>query len=193
MTILETCSKCDNPLLYTNRAIEYFVKEIAYNNVNASYLFMRGSLKRSIVYDEDGSFTSEFDANSRTSATIVPKYPHLSAESACLDATDASLWDDALTCDETALIRAVTITNALPLFSFKNIGIKVMKISSLDDDPVPEDATGYSEFKSLFGTMEPVDKKFAWSMPYVAGSVYNMWWLTGIDFEHIAIEYSSTY
>lgn len=84
-------------------------------------------------------------------------------------------------------MRGITITNALPHNTFKNIGLKVEKIGDLEDALIPEDSVGYSEFKSLFGSMEPKDKKFAWSMPYIAGSTYNLWWLTGLDFTHIAI------
>ena len=61
------------------------------------------------------------------------------------------------------------------------------------DEIVDESTTDYTEFYSLFGGMEPKDKKFSWSMPYVAGNIYNIWWLTGIDFTHIAIELSPLY
>lgn len=39
---------------------------------------MKG-LKRSIIYDTDGSFSANFDAVTRTSATIVGNYKHIAA------------------------------------------------------------------------------------------------------------------
>ena len=32
------------------------------------------------------------------------------------------------------------------------------------------------------------DKPDAWALPFVAGRIYNIWWLTGLDFSHLAIE-----
>lgn len=41
--------------------------------------------------------------------------------------------------------------------------------------------------------MEPKDKAFAWSIPYITGSIYNVWWGTELQFDHIAIELSENY
>ena len=90
-------------------------------------------LKRAIIYDTDATFSSEFDSTSRTSATIVPNYPHLAEESACLSATTSSDWDNALACDQTATVRAITVTNVMPHDSFKNIKMKVKKLNSISD------------------------------------------------------------
>ena len=38
MVILKTCSMCDNALLFTNTAHEYFVEDITYDNVSSPYL-----------------------------------------------------------------------------------------------------------------------------------------------------------
>ena len=36
--------------------------------------------------------------------------------------------------------------------------------------------------------MEPmVSEKKSYSMPYIAGRIYNIWWLTGLDFDHLAM------
>jgi hypothetical protein len=42
---LETCSYCDNPLLFTNTAQEIYISNITYHNVQGYKLFMNG-LKR---------------------------------------------------------------------------------------------------------------------------------------------------
>lgn len=45
MTVLKTCSKCDDTLLFINTAAEYLVENFTYDNVSAKYIFMNG-LKR---------------------------------------------------------------------------------------------------------------------------------------------------
>lgn len=35
-----------------------------------------------------------------------------------------------------------------------------------------------------------LDHKFAYSVAFVAGRIYNIWWLTGLDFSHLHIEIS---
>ena len=42
--------------------------------------------------------------------------------------------------------------------------------------------------------MEPMAYKIsAFSAPFVTGRVYNIWWLTGIDFTHLAVDISQLY
>jgi hypothetical protein len=42
--------------------------------------------------------------------------------------------------------------------------------------------------------MEPKkDKPEAYSMAYIAGRTYNIWWLTGLDFTHLAMDISKLY
>ena len=97
-TIMQTCSKCDDNLLYTNSAQEYFIDTITFTNVTGKYLFMNGQ-RRDIIYVTDDSLSTPFDGGSRTSATIVWNYPHLAEETNCLGATTPSEWDNALLCD----------------------------------------------------------------------------------------------
>jgi hypothetical protein len=33
----------------------------------------------------------------------------------------------------------------------------------------------------------------AWSLPYVAGQIYQVWWGSGIDFSHIALSTTTLY
>lgn len=36
--------------------------------------------------------------------------------------------------------------------------------------------------------MEPmIHKKRAYALPFIAGRIYNIWWLTGLDFTHLSI------
>jgi hypothetical protein len=42
--------------------------------------------------------------------------------------------------------------------------------------------------------MEPKkDKKESYSIGLVAGRVYNAWWLTGLDWTHLAIDISKNF
>lgn len=36
-----------------------------------------------------------------------------------------------------------------------------------------------------------VSAKQTYAMPYLAGRIYNIWWLTGLDFDHLAMSSSS--
>ena len=100
-------------------------------------------LKRDIIYDLDGTFTSAFDGSSRSSAAIVYSFPHLEQESACLPATTASEWDSTLACDQTVTIRRVMFTNIEPDYTFKWTPLKAQVLADVDEE-VPENSTDYT-------------------------------------------------
>ena len=71
--------------------------------------------------------------------------------------------------------------------------MKVELLSSLYEI-VNETSTDYTEITSHLSLKEPmIDKSDAWALPFVAGRIYNIWWLTGLDFTHLAIDISQTY
>ena len=35
-----------------------------------------------------------------------------------------------------------------------------------------------------------IDKKFAYAVPMATGRIYNIWWLSGLDFDHLAVDSS---
>lgn len=37
------------------------------------------------------------------------------------------------------------------------------------------------------------EKPNTWSLPYVTGQTYNVWWGTGIDFSHLSISTTPLY
>ena len=128
-TVMQTCSKCDNILLYTNAAQEYLVDNIIMTNVSGNYLFMNGH-KREIIYDTDASLSRSFDGGSasRTSATIVYGYTHLAAEAACSPSNATSKWDNALACDQSVTVRKVMFTNFINKELFQRTPMKVERI-----------------------------------------------------------------
>lgn len=45
MTVWQTCSKCDNLLLYTSFGANYFVSKVKYTDINGKYFNMLGLKK----------------------------------------------------------------------------------------------------------------------------------------------------
>lgn len=42
--------------------------------------------------------------------------------------------------------------------------------------------------------MEPIrDKRFGYALPFVTNRIYNIWWLTGLDFTHLALDVSQNF
>lgn len=41
--------------------------------------------------------------------------------------------------------------------------------------------------------MEPKDKAKSYSVAYITDRVYNIWWLTGLDFTHLAMSVSKRF
>ena len=42
--------------------------------------------------------------------------------------------------------------------------------------------------------MEPMkEKPNTWSLPFITGEIYSIWWGTGIDFSHLSISASPLY
>lgn len=96
---LETCSHCDNALIFTNTAQEIYISNITFTNVTGYKLFMLGQ-KREILYDLDGSFTTTgFDGKQRQSAAITYNYKHLRGEAACQPTSNIAAWDNTIACD----------------------------------------------------------------------------------------------
>ncbi len=111
MTVWQSCSKCDNLVIYTNFGASYYASNISYQNINGSFYNMLG-LKREMFYDLDGSLTnSVFDSIRRTSATLIYGWPHLLQDPACVNATNSRLWDYGAVCDSSVTVRQVMFTN----------------------------------------------------------------------------------
>ena len=190
---IETCSHCDN-LLFTNTAQEIYISNITFTNVTGNKLFMNG-LKREILYDLDGTFTTTaFDGKQRKSAAVAYRYNHLASEAACLPTSSTSSWDNTLACDETVKLVRVTFNQLTPVSLFNLVGMKAQPIASAAD-LVSETSTSFSEIYSFFSFSNKMDSMVSatktYAMPYIAGRIYNIWWLTGLDFNHLSMTSSS--
>jgi len=47
----------------------------------------------------------------------------------------------------------------------------------------------YTNVSSLLPdiSMQSKDRPNTWSLPFITGRIYNIWWGTGLDFSHLAI------
>ena len=189
-TVMQTCSMCDNSLLFTNNVNEYFVSGITFTNVTGKYLKLNGYHKNDIIYDTDGSLTTAFNGIAKPSSSIVYGFKHLAADASCAAATNPAAWNNAVICDETAKVRGVMFTNFLPHSRFVHLAMKTQLLSD-STEWVATDSTSFSEIYSEFGAMEPMGlKPFSYSFPYIGGRTYNVWFLTGLDFTHMALDVS---
>ncbi len=193
-----TCSKCDDTMLFTNIGNEIFIQNLTFTDVDGDYLFMLG-LKRDIIYDLDASLSSQFgNGNSRTSATIVHNYNHISAYNQinCVQPTEDK-WDSAIMCDQDVTIRRILFTNIIQLSTFDAQFMKVKPISSYDEvvslHPV-NDSAQFTAVQSRYKNKEPKkEKPQTWSLPFVTGSIYQIWWGSGMDFSHLSMSTSTVY
>lgn len=70
--------------------------------------------------------------------------------------------------------------------------MKVKRLSSMDElVPTGTSDTLYTSITSRSSNKEPMlEKPNAWSLPFVTGQIYQVWWGTGLDFSHLSISSS---
>lgn len=190
---LETCSGCDSPSLFSNTVQEIYISNVSYTNVTGYKLYMNGP-KREILYDLDGTFTTtSFDGTQRSAAAITYNYKHLAKESACKPPTDVSQWDNTLACDDSVKVARVTFSGLQSASLFNLVGLKAEEINDALDE-VDENSTSFTEIYSFFSLSNKKDSMNSpktYAMPYIAGRIYNIWWLTGLDFDGLQMTSSS--
>lgn len=146
-------------------------------------------LKRDVIYDLDGSLSQTFDGTTRSSATIVHGFPHIASTNHALCPVAPSGWDDAVMCDSSVTIRRVIFTN---LDDHQKFAAQTMKVTELTNvtDFVSESLSS-TLYTAILPTlpnnpMESKDKAYTYSLPYITGRTYNVWWGSGIDFAHLS-------
>lgn len=152
-------------------------------------------IKRDIIYDLDGSLSQVFDSQVRTNGTITHYWPHMHHDNPtdCPNATNMAKWDDAIMCTGSLYVRRVKFGNMIPHQDFKVLKMKAAQVASIDEF-LPTDNTltsaRYSEvYHRLDGSSkDSKDEKYAWALPFIAGKIYNIWWGSGVDWTHMAIE-----
>lgn len=183
----------DDPDHYTNLGAEITISGLKFTNVSGvTWLKQIGTLKRNVIYDTDGSLSSSFDGTQRVGGgAILYNFPHIAQNPACLAPTDSTLWDNAVYCDSTVAVRRVVFANLLIKQNFKSQKIHAQQIDNITDF-VPANSTNdtYTSATSFDPTlhMEPeVEYPSAYGLPFIAGSIYQIWWGSGIDFEHLSV------
>jgi hypothetical protein len=121
MTVFQSCSVCNNGDLVVTSGKASFFEGISYTNVLGKYIQWNGP-RRNIFYDIDGSLSSSIFSGStvRPNSTILPYYLHNDISGKCFNATNQTMWDTSLICDNTSVVRTVMITNAMPSSNFAN-------------------------------------------------------------------------
>lgn len=92
-------------------------------------------VKKDVIYDTDGSFSQVFDGSTaRTSGTIVRNYPHIARynQNKCPPATDSSLWDNTIMCNQDITICRIFFTNLLDKSNFLLQDMKIIQLNSID-------------------------------------------------------------
>jgi hypothetical protein len=187
MVALQTCHSCNSPSSFVNTGKIYHVNNITYHNMSGKYLIMNG-LKRDIIYDEDGTFSSDFNQDTRSYGQILHGFSHLIDEPGCDIPTDTNAWGYRLLCNETVPLRRVMFYNMKDPYLFDSMAMKIQVLGDINET-VPEDTTDYLAFRSVMSGKEPKsDRPKTFTMWYVSGQIYNAWWHTGSDFTHATIE-----
>jgi len=167
-----------------------FVKDLTFTNVSGNYLFMIG-FKRDIIYDLDGSFSSAFGGATRTSGTIVQNFPHIAQynQDKCTPASDPAAWDNAIMCNQDLTIRKIVFSNLMEHKLFVNQNISVVQINSPSEVVATHLSNAlHTKVSNTIDKNEPKkDGKHLWSLPYVVGRTYQVWWGLGADFKHLSI------
>ena len=135
---LKTCRFCDDPLKYTNLGTEVYVKSVTFSNFSGKYLTMLG-MKKDVIFDTDGSLSQPFDSTSRVSGTIIHGFNHIKNfhQSTCPEATDPTLWDSAVMCGPTEIVRRVVFTNIINKGLFHTQNMKVTKLNHISETVSP--------------------------------------------------------
>ena len=122
---------------------------------------------------------------------MLNNFRHIEDEPDCTNPTDEDVWEDTLICNSDVPLRKVIFDNLVKKNEFKNTAMKIQLISDITEE-VPENSTDFTSIKSTMNGKEPMtEAEFTYSVPFVAGRMYNIWWHTGIDFEDLNIDVSS--
>jgi hypothetical protein len=192
--LFQTCRFCDNLLKYTNLGTEVELDRLTFTNVSGKYLFMIG-LKRDIVRDLDGSLSQAFDGLTRASGTVVHGFPHIAAynNADCPPPSTGTDWDTSVMCGPSLTLRRVFIANLIDKQLFNAQLMKVVQFNSINDTLDPNATLSSTLYTAVTArliqtnNMESKNQAYAYSLPYILGRIYNVWWGTGIEFTHLAL------
>jgi len=150
-----TCAQCDTQYYSTNIGTEVFVQKLKFYSINGSYLFMLGA-KKDMIYDSDGSFSTYFNGVSTPTlnSTLVYAYNHITFDNPyhCFSPSNALLWDNLTLCDNSVIIRRITITNVIGANYWYNFYYATMFVAPIANSTVPVSALNSSAITSVGAT-----------------------------------------
>lgn len=135
----------------------------------------------------DGSYSTNFDSTTRTSATVMKNWNHFTNESGCAYSTSAD-WNSGTICDQSVKIRQVKFSNLRNHIQFNTAALKVRLLNDYNDT-IDENETEYTSYISSHSDKQPMDETpYMFAIPFATGKIYSIWWDRGIDFEHLSLE-----
>jgi hypothetical protein len=86
-------------------------------------------------------------------------------------------------------------TNLMNPADFNQQPLKATLLKTIDQVTNPNISSNfYTSIVSYITLREPMDEiKKTWSMPYVTGRIYHIWWGIGIDFMNMSISTTSIF
>lgn len=190
-TSVITCAKCNNPRFATNVGTEIFFKQVSFTSINGLSLNMHGD-RRDIIYDLDGSLSTYFFNTTQPNGTLVNKFNHITFDSDRCRISTWTSWASLAFCGSDAVIRRIMLTNAIGANSFYEFfwaGMYVMPISNiLNTTPLNLSITTY-----VGRTFPVIEKQNSWSLPFITGMTYQIWWTDNLDFNHLSLTTTPLY
>lgn len=171
---------------------------MSYSSISGKYLGMLGSMKE-IIYDLDGSFSPYFFNSSLATGTVVYGYQHIANfhTSEChFPINNSSAWNGMIMCNPSLTIRRITFTNIIGAnyyYEFYWTTMYVLPVQNVTTPIINSTSINQSYLTTAPPTYPTIEKPFSYSLPYVTGSVYQVWWGGGLDYSHLSISTTPIY
>ena len=165
--------------------------------VGGNYIKLLG-VTNSIIYDQDGSLAQLHSSKIFPSSTLIFNYNHILQPNPthCFPSSSPSLWNNLILCDSTLSLRRVWFTNMIYksnsngyLYTYYYQTMYTAALGSIT-------AARSSAATTTVGFTDPlVEKSYSWSLPFVVGGIYEVWWgvSSSEDFEHMSVVTTDNY
>jgi hypothetical protein len=186
-----TCAKCNIQQYFTNVGTEVFFKNVKFLSIDGQAVSMYGG-RRDIIYDTDGSVSTYFFSTHQTNGTLVNSFPHITFSSDRCRTSNSNAWNALAFCSSSTVVRRIMITNAIGAQNWYDLywtAMYVMPITNVSSTAVID----YSITTGVGMTYPNVEKPQSWSLPYIAGMIYQIWWSNNADFNHISLTTTPMY
>lgn len=190
-TSVITCAKCYIYNYFTNVGTEVFFKKVTFDSIDGQAVSMYGE-RRDIIYDTDGSLSPYFFNSTQDNGTLVNSFPHITFNSDECRTSNLTAWSSLAFCDSSTIVRRIMLTNAIGAsywYDFYWTGINVMPIFNISATAVID----YSITTAVGMTYPTVEKPQSWSLPFITGMAYQIWWSNNADFNHLSLTTTPMY